>query len=252
MAWHAQQTGGYNLDSNEAKENANEVAAIFSGEGFSLLAYSAICGAFQQECSMNPWQWEFGPPEPSYNIDPNDGYGLPQFTPSNGPSGYIGVANTLGDAQINANYSPNFSDINGTPNDGASQCYFMARYHMADADYGWFTSIAQHYQQYLELYISSADAYAAVNMPLSNFISSLDSFSNPYSIDAMIGAFVACYLRPSESVIRDYFGSTYLTYARWYKAYFEGHPPEPPTPPTPVFTSTSKIKPWWYTPFLRR
>ena len=257
MAWNAKPLNGYELDSNEAKENANEAASIFSYCGFSLLAYSAICGAFQQECSMNPWQWEGNDVQPSSGFSGYVGYGLPQFTPGDDyASGYLGVANTLGDAQINANYSPHFSDVAGTANDGAAQCYFIARYHLTDRDYGWFTGdLSSPYEPLISPYISASDAHIAVTMPVSNFILGLDSSNNPYSIDAMIGAFVSCYLRPNREYVASLFGSTYLTYARWYYEYFSGqpHPPDPPIPPVPpTLENASHLKPWWFTPFIRR
>ena len=243
MSWHTKSTDGYELGSTEANDNANEVASIFSSGGYSTLAIAAICGAFQQECSMNPWQWENNVIQYSNNISNSVGYGLPQFTPA---TEYINHANTFGDIDIDNNYAPNFRNVAGGVNDGAAQCYFIMRHHIETSD-GWLPTVGERYQSILSNYISNSDAYAATHMTINNFKTGLDDSNNPYSIDAMIGAFVASYLRPSESDVAQYFGSTYLTYARWYKSYFDATPIDPSTAFVPRLTSDGiRYSKWWY------
>lgn len=236
---NAKNYDGYEIGSTQANQNANEVRALFENEGYCTLATAAICGAFQAECDMNPFQWESNRLQESGSINPNVGYGFPQFTPS---TEYIGVANTKGDADINLNYAPNFLYQSGNPTDGLAQCYFIARHHIATPD-GWGLDNSQRYESILANFISASDAHTAVNMPLANFKSGVDANNVAYSIDALIGSFVACYLRPNETVLNNRFSSSYLSYARWYKSYFE----QSPSAFVPRLTADGiRYSKWWY------
>ena len=102
---NAKRSGYYDIGTTEANQNANEIRSIFESGGYNTLSVAAVCGAFQQESQMNPWLWEGNDYQEEGNIDPNIGYGFPQFTPS---TEYIGVANTYADHNISADYAPNF------------------------------------------------------------------------------------------------------------------------------------------------
>lgn len=241
--WYAKPMDGYDLGSTESNSNANEIASVFASGGYSSLAIAAICGAFYQECNMNPWQWENDYIQNSNSISRKFGYGLPQFTPA---TEYINVANTKGDIDINNNYSPNFSNQTGLATDGAAQCYFIIRHHIDTVD-GWEHDNAQPYRNLLSPHISAADVDAALNMTLQNFKNGYDNNNIPYSIDAMEAAFVANYLRPNYTQIRNNFGSTYLTYARWFKSYFDATPIDPSTAFVPRLTADGiRYSKWWY------
>lgn len=234
---NAKKYGYYDIGSTEALQNANEIRPIFEGAGYSTLSVCAICGAFQQESQMNPWLWEGGNVQPSGNISRYVGYGFPQFTPA---TEYIGYANTLGDANINANYAPNFSNSVGNATDGIAQCYFILR-HIETND-GWLNQNAQRYESILADYIPSADAHTAVNMSLANFKRGSDGTTD-YTVDVLIAAFVACYLRPAESSVRDHFVDNYLYYSRWYSDYFN----QTPSSFSPRLTANGIVgNKWWY------
>ena len=236
---NAKRSGYYDIGTTEANQNANEIRSIFESGGYNTLSVAAVCGAFQQESQMNPWLWEGNDYQEEGNIDPNIGYGFPQFTPS---TEYIGVANTYADHNISADYAPNFRYTSGNPTDGIAQCNFIIYHHIETSD-GWLPSLAQRYRSILESYISTADVNAALSMRITNFKNGKDDNNNPYSIDALIAAFVTCYLRPNETVLQNNFGSRYLTYARWYAEYFE----QLPSGFIPRLTADGiRYSKWWY------
>ena len=236
---NAKNYNGYDIGGVEANQNANEVRALFEGEGYCTLATAAICGAFQAECDMNPFQWESNRLQEAGSINPNVGYGFPQFTPA---TEYIGTANTLGDTEINANYAPNFLYQAGNPNDGLAQCYFIARHHIDTSD-GWLLTYRDKWRGLLAGKISQSDIDAAMSMTLTNFKNGYDNNNGQYSIDALIAGFVCNYLRPANSSIQNRFTSSYLTYARWYKSYFE----QSPTTFVPRLTADGiRYSKWWY------
>ena len=229
--------GYYDIGSSEANQNANEVRAIFESAGYATISVAAICGAFQQECQMNPWLWEGNHVQESTNISGDYGYGFPQFTPA---TEYIGVANAYTDHNISTDYAPNFDNQVGNASDGVAQCNFII-YHHIETPNGWEHDNAQRYRSILANFISATDVDAAMSMTITNFKNGYDDNNVSYTIDALIAAFVANYLRPSESDLRDNFGSRYLSYARWYQTYFNQ------SPFTPRLTADGiRYSKWWY------
>lgn len=141
-SWHSQVTGGYLKEDIEAQENAVLIYSELSSYGWTLSAVSGFLGSVGIESGYNPWRWESDiviASTDSYNIDvaTNHGYGLVQFTPS---SKYV----WNGYAQSLNNFSPNYSDQTGTPEDGRAQCEFIN----SNADYYPTTTYPQTYAEF--------------------------------------------------------------------------------------------------------
>lgn len=141
-SWHAKQTGEYAESSSEAQENAIKIFETLSGYGWTLEAVSGFLGNLGRESGYNPWRWEGDvviSATDDYNITESriHGYGLVQFTPA---GKYVRDTN----AQAMLNFSPNFSDVSGTPEDGRAQCEFINSY----ADYYPTSSYPQTYNEF--------------------------------------------------------------------------------------------------------
>lgn len=141
-SWHAKSTGGYLKEDVEAQENAILIYSELSSYGWTLSAVSGFLGSVGAESGYNPWRWESDvviASTDSYNISvaTNHGYGLVQFTPA---SKYVwdGYAQSLN------NFSPNYSDQTGTPEDGRAQCEFLN----SNADYYSTSAYPQSYAEF--------------------------------------------------------------------------------------------------------
>lgn len=110
--WHAKLIGGYNINSDEARENALEFYNITSQYGWSLIATSACLGNMQHESGLNPWRWQS---DLVSLTDPYKGYGLVQFTPAYGYIQGYGVG-LQGFAP-----STSTTEITGNVSDGIAQ-----------------------------------------------------------------------------------------------------------------------------------
>lgn len=141
--WNAKTTGGYLKEDVEAQENAILIYSELSSYGWTLSAVCGFLGSVGAESSYNPWRWEDDiviSSTDSYNISDGNrrhGYGLVQFTPA---SKY--VWNSA--AQSMLNFSPNYSDVTGTPEDGRAQCEFINSF----ADYQPTSTYPQSYADY--------------------------------------------------------------------------------------------------------
>ena len=127
--WSAKNTGAYGRTTEEALGNAKMTYAVLSALGWTLNAVSGILGNMEYESGYNPWRWESDivvaeSDTQAWHDSSQHGYGLFQFTPA---SKYI--QNT--DATQFSEYSPNFSDNAGTPDDGTAQLKYIDGY----ADY---------------------------------------------------------------------------------------------------------------------
>lgn len=125
MPWHAKPTGGYDMSSTEALENANNIYGVLHARGWTVNAVAAILGNIGVESGYNPWRWQ----SDSIGVSSgspwtNKGYGYFQFTPG---GKYINAAA----AQAISGYGPNFSDKAGSLSDGYAQCVYVDGY----ADY---------------------------------------------------------------------------------------------------------------------
>lgn len=141
-SWHAKTTGPYDKTDIEAQENAALIYQTLSAYGWTISAVSGLLGNIGYESSYNPWRWQNDvviSSTDSYNIDISTahGYGLVQFTPA---SKYVWNMS----AQSMQNFSPNFSDVTGTPEDGRAQCEFINGY----ADYYSTTAWPQTYAEF--------------------------------------------------------------------------------------------------------
>ena len=150
--WHAKRTGYYNKEDIEAQENAIMIYSTLAAYGWTLQAVCGMLGNIAYESAYNPWRWEGDvviSSTDSYNISvaTNHGYGLVQFTPA---SKY--VWNSA--AQSMQNFSPNYSDIPGTPEDGRAQCEYINSY----ADYYPTTTWPQSYSDFKAWTGSAEDA----------------------------------------------------------------------------------------------
>lgn len=108
---------------DEQKNNVNMIARILNLElGWSLNAVAGICGCLQGESRFNPWAWQGNRIQPvSIKNEDNPrgrAYGLPQWDSC---LNYINNPQ----AQSFPGYGPNFSDQEGSQDDGTAQCYFI-------------------------------------------------------------------------------------------------------------------------------
>lgn len=144
-AWHIKDRGGYANDSDEAFDNASRIYDILSGYGWTLNAVAGLLGNVCVESGLNPWRWQNNHVGASTGSPwTSSGYGLVQFTPA---SKYIDDLR----AQSFDGYGPNFSDREGSANDGDAQLEFVDKY----ADYSKTDAYPLTYAQYKS---STADA----------------------------------------------------------------------------------------------
>lgn len=150
--WHAKPTGEYQKEDIEAQENAALIYEQLSQYSWTMAAVAGFLANVGFEGVYNPWRWEHDiviSSTDSYNIDVSrsHGYGLTQFTPA---SKYVWDSN----AQQMSGFSPNYSDIAGTPQDGRAQIEFINSY----ADYLPTTSHPQTYQEFKQWQGAPEDA----------------------------------------------------------------------------------------------
>lgn len=120
MEWHAKPKYGYDINSNEARENALLFYSITGANGWTAEATAATLGNMQHESGMNPWRWQSDSVSMTSSVK---GYGLAQFTPAYGYIGGYGVGLP--------GYGPNMSTSEitsgATPLDGQAQSICIAR-----------------------------------------------------------------------------------------------------------------------------
>lgn len=147
MSWHAKPQYAYARSSTEAYENCLEIWTVLGNRGWTLNAVCGLLGNMGGESGYNPWRWEgdvvLASTDPDIDRQPisgqnNHGYGLVQFTPA---GKYVHSSY----AQAYPTYSPNYSDITGTPEDGEAQMLFLHEHndYMPSSQYNWT------YQEYI-------------------------------------------------------------------------------------------------------
>ena len=131
MTWHAKATGGYARLSEEATDNAQEVAyMLITQYGWTLEAVSGALGNMQYEVGFNPWRWQADnilTRSQAQSAGNSHGYGLIGWTPArkyqfNNAQSSGGVTYFPNyDQESYPGYGPNWSDVPGNPNDGSAQ-----------------------------------------------------------------------------------------------------------------------------------
>lgn len=135
MTWHAKPTGRFDHLSEEATDNAQEIATMLIDEfGWTLEAAAGAIGNIFFESGLNPWSWQ------NQNIltqaeartaGASHGYGLIGWTPARkyqfNNATWDGVVLFPNyDQESYPGYGPNWSDVPGNVNDGAAQTKLLA------------------------------------------------------------------------------------------------------------------------------
>lgn len=130
MTWHAKSTGGYGRLSQEATDNAQEVAnMMITDYGWTLEAACGALGNMQYEVGLNPWRWQADDilsQSAARTAGSSHGYGLIGWTPArkyqfNNATWNGVVLFPNYDQESYPGYGPNWSDVTGNVNDGAAQ-----------------------------------------------------------------------------------------------------------------------------------
>lgn len=139
MTWYAKNTGAYYRGSIEADSNALESLSILRSYGWTDAAACGLFGNIDYEGQWNPWRWQSDvllTQSQSYTATgtyaSNHGYGLIGWTPAK--KYQFNNAQTDGgityfpnyDQENYPGYGPNWSDVIGTPDDGAAQIKLIA------------------------------------------------------------------------------------------------------------------------------
>ena len=201
MPWHNKNTCAYGRESAEALDNARMGYSILAARGFTLEAFCAVWGNVEHESGYNPWRWQgdsvlpVGDPRIGYQNA--HAYGLVQWDPA---SKYIdGGASYSG-------YGPNYSDRQGSSNEGTAQLNFLDATAVSSGQY--FPNPNYNYQ------ISYANFKAAT--------------LNQYSMEWLTRAWFHNYERGTWSNSR-------VTAAQyWYDA-LSGEPPAPQPGKIPIW-----------------
>lgn len=133
--WHAKPTGRYDHLSEEATDNAQEIASMLIDDfGWTLEAAAGAIGNIFFESGLNPWSWQ------NQNIltqaeartaGASHGYGLIGWTPARkyqfNNATWDGVVLFPNyDQESYPGYGPNWSDVPGLATDGAAQTQLLA------------------------------------------------------------------------------------------------------------------------------
>lgn len=223
MSWYAKPYGGYELDSNEAKNNMLEINNILSGYGFSKESIAGVIGNAYGESGLNPWRWQ------GDDVADENGYGLYQYTPS---STYLNGATAI------QGYSPNFSTTSqtsgATPEDGKAQTIVIAENSIGKwYPYCWrsywdkeeFSDLYQLHLQILNKYGNGDYLY-------------LEDFKKITNLYEATFSFLACYEGPAYPNMEKRY-----QYSSYALSVISGSTPPSPTPP---YTPNKKMPLWFY------
>lgn len=203
MSWYAKPSGGYLIDSEEAKANLTEIYNILNST-WTIEAIAGMCGNLFAESGLNPWRWQGD----SVSLTSDyKGYGLPQFTPAKGYIYNYGV-DVYG-------YAPNLSTTQITqganPNDGYAQIIVInedkARKFLDRRSYCTYADITNSYP--FNSYKQLTDLYVASTGWLFNY------------------EFPAPQYRTEE------YAQLRYSYSQQVLNFLQGLSPTPPTPPDP-------------------
>ena len=207
MAWVAALTGGFTISSEEGTNNILEMNGQMNSWDMDLNAQAGLLGNVAGESGFNPWRWgmRLVPPYDEF-VDPSNGYGLFQWTPS---TNYINSNN-----EDLPGYGPNMSVTEitpgATPEDGWAQMQFW--YDLcSDPNAGvWVTNCWPYYwsddpnvalpgwamttDQYI-YWRTYADGVIATYG--SNGEVTFDDFLNCPDVHAATFMFMACFEKPA-------------------------------------------------------
>lgn len=201
MPWHNKNTGAYGRESAEALDNARMGYSILAARGFTLASFCAVWGNVEHESGYNPWRWQgdsvlpVGDPRIGYQNA--HAYGLVQWDPA---SKYIDGATSY------SGYGPNYSDRQGSANEGSAQLNFLDATAVSSGQY--FPNPNYNYQ------ISYANFKAAT--------------LNQYSMEWLTRAWFHNYERGTWS-------SSRVTAAQYWYDTLSGEPPAPQPGKIPIW-----------------
>lgn len=196
MSWEADGGSAYWVISDPRVENnAILIAEILVEYDFDTRAIAAALGNAMHESSMNPWKWEGStliatPPTYDYFMNHqgdfnNIGYGIFQYT---NPNKYINSNNSS-----LPGYSPHFSDVQGTPEDGEAQIHFFNNSFSSEwtnSQLGWYAA------DFMSVYGIDTQQY---DISTTDFMSAnVPGNTDEDIVEFLTGAFELCYERPTQ------------------------------------------------------
>ncbi len=214
--WYYKPKGEYPKDSAEALSNCKLIYGILSDWGWTLNAVCGVLGNIGAESVYNPWRWQNDVilEKGSELLDSKlHGYGLFQFTP---PKKY--ALNST--AQSFSGFGVNYSNEEGSPNDGNAQLKFMND----NVDGGYFVKEGATY-------------------PLT-FAQYKRSTQTP---EYLAKAWLHNYERPDNPSATENARATLARY--WYNKLSGVTPPTPPTPTGYMVTVNLQGGNGWVTPY---
>ena len=161
--WSNKAVGAFSKTSDEAFGNAMMTWGVLHKKGWTLNAVCGVLGNIHSESGYNPWRWEGDDVRSTSNYNsPRKGYGLPQFTETNIHNSVKYIDDPR--AKKLYGFGPNFTDREGSQNDGTAQLLFIDAY----ADY-YINSKYGHNVTYEEYKVSEADSGYLAVVWLSNY-----------------------------------------------------------------------------------
>ena len=207
MGWSAKLKGGYNINSDEAHGNFDEIRSTLSD--WTLEAVAGCIGNMSGESGYNPWRWQ------GDRVNYSMGYGLVQFTPARGYINDYGV----GLDGFSPNLNVTTQTPTATPEDGKAQMLVLKD----DRAHKWINRTRYCKMPEIDLspyadfsyYKSATDLYLATA-----------AFMFMYEGNATV-------LYGSESAQRSMVNARYDAATTAYEYLGGSEPPEPPDPPDP-------------------
>lgn len=224
MTWHAKPSGGYGFNSTENYDNSMEIYFILSAQGFSVQSVAGLCANAQNESGLNPWRWQ------NDTVNVHNGYGILQWTPSDGYTSLSGATPNFSVSQITAG---------ATPEDGARQ--MQAFYENNPAK--WNKYCWRSYwnsASYPEYYARTRYILNTWGDGSSITLEQYKTIDDPYYAS---DCFLACFEGPG---VPNY-SARHVSAGQFYERFSGIQPPppgpDPPTPPPPPVVTDSL---WWF------
>lgn len=213
--WHAKASGGYARTTQEAQDNAVEIANVLYNMNWCKEAICALLGNGAGESGLNPWRWEEVTGYPLVPATTDNwgfrGYGIFQFTPA---TKYIN--STVAAQYANKGYSPNFSNSPGNAKDGAAQCAYFAD----NVENDWLKQLyGYYYPDFMNIGVDITPWYYTT---YPNFIDGIDNNGNPLTLNELVGVFELTYERPGASYAASSYNTRCLNAAYWMNVLPDG------------------------------